>query len=125
MVARRYLSLLLVVQLVLLSGLQPLAQAGFIPTETLLSAQASQDGLSQLNEALARDEVRGELLRLGVDPEQVGARLAALTPDEVRQLQQHIDQLPAGAGLLEVIGVVFLVLLILELVGVINIFNKI
>ena len=40
----------------------------------------------------------------------------------MRQLNQNIDTLPAG-GLLAVLGVVFVVLIILELTGVINVFN--
>ena len=51
------------------------------------------------------------------------ARVAALSTEELRQLKLQIDELPAG-GLLAVIGVVFVVLLILELVGVTNIFNN-
>ena len=73
---------------------------------------------------LARDDVRTELIRLGVEPDMAGERIAALTPSELQQLRGHIDQLPTGAGAIAVVGVVFLVLLILELVGVINIFNK-
>jgi hypothetical protein len=40
-------------------------------------------------------------------------------------LRAQIDSLPAGGDAIAVIGVVFLVLLILELVGVTNIFTKI
>ena len=47
-----------------------------------------------------------------------------MTPDELARLSRGLDELPAGAGALEVIGVVFLVLLLLELVGVIDIFKK-
>jgi hypothetical protein len=35
-----------------------------------------------------------------------------------------MDQMPAGGDLLAVIGIVFVILLILELVGVIDIFKK-
>jgi uncharacterized membrane protein (Fun14 family) len=35
-----------------------------------------------------------------------------------------MDQMPAGGDALAVIGIVFLVLIILELVGVIDIFKK-
>lgn len=39
-------------------------------------------------------------------------------------MQGQVDRLPAGGSALAVIGVVFVVLLILELVGVIDIFKK-
>ena len=48
-------------------------------------------------------------------------RTIALT--ELKQLDGRLDQLPAGAGVLEVIGFVMLVLIILEVVGVIDVFK--
>lgn len=105
-------------------SLMPAAQAGVIGTQSLLSSQSStvQD---QLRAALEREDVRAQLIALGVDPDKAGARVATLTPDEIAKLQNRIADLPAGAGALEVIGIVFLILLILELVGVTNIFHKI
>jgi hypothetical protein len=74
--------------------------------------------------ALAREQVRGQLLALGVDPSQVEARVAALTDEELRALAGKVAEAPAGGDALAVIGVVFLVLLILEAVGVIDVFKK-
>ena len=55
----------------------------------------------------------------------VEARLARLTDFELSTLADRIDQAPAaGADILAVIGVVFVVLLILEAVGVIDVFKK-
>ena len=64
------------------------------------------------------------MLALGVDPAAVDARVARLTDAELRSLAERMDAMPAGGDALAVIGVVFLVLLILELVGVIDIFKK-
>jgi len=61
---------------------------------------------------------------MGVDPSQVDARIASLTDGELRTLAGQMNDLPAGSGALAVIGIVFLVLLILEAVGVIDIFKK-
>jgi hypothetical protein len=103
--------------------LAPVARAAVIGTDTLLSARPAAV-TDQLQAALERDDVRTRLIALGVNPDQARKRVAALTPDEIARLQGRIDSLPAGAGALEVIGVVFLVLLILELVGVTNIFHR-
>jgi hypothetical protein len=65
------------------------------------------------------------MVRLGVDPQTAVNRISALTPAELEQLRHQITTLPAGGDALAVIGVVFLVLLILELVGVTDIFKKI
>lgn len=100
------------------------AQAKIIGTlESLQTAQRDAD-LSTINAALARDEVRAKLSELGVQSEQVETRVAAMTDAELRTLASDIESAPAGAGAVAVIGVVFLVLLILEAVGVIDIFKK-
>ena len=54
----------------------------------------------------------------------IEGRLAALSQDEIASLADQIEQAPAGGDALAVIGIVFVVLLILELVGVIDIFKK-
>lgn len=87
------------------------------------SAQRDAD-LAKVSDALARKQVRKQMRALGVDEAQVEARLAALTSTELNALANRIDSMPAGAGLLEVVGVVFIVLLILEAVGVLDIFKK-
>ena len=101
----------------------PAARAGVISTETHL-AVGKLTAKDQLQAALERQDVRTQLISLGVDPEKAKARVANLTQDEVAKLQSRIGDLPAGAGVIEVIGILFIVLLILELVGVINIFHK-
>ena len=73
---------------------------------------------------LARGEVREQLIALGVDPDDASGRVAALTGQEVGLLQNHINDLPAGSSALALLGAVFLVLIVLELVGVTNIFSK-
>lgn len=102
----------------------PAAKAAMVGTQSLAVSQ-EQSLKAELQTGLAREEIRNELVAMGVDPLQVDARVASLTDGELRQLQSRINDLPAGAGVLEVIGVVFLVLLILEIVGVTNVFNKI
>jgi hypothetical protein len=50
--------------------------------------------------------------------------LAALTDAEIAALADRLEQAPAGGDALAVIGIVFLVLMILEFTGVIDIFKK-
>lgn len=105
------------------SSLTPVAQAVVIDTQHVLSnqhgsAQADIDGF------LAREDVQDQLVALGVDIDDARLRIAALTDQELRQLQQHINDLPAGSNALAVLGALFLVLLVLELLGVTNVFSK-
>jgi len=65
------------------------------------------------------------MVELGVDPRQAELRVAALSDQELAQLDTRLDSLPAGEGALALVGAVFLVLMILEFTGVIDIFKKI
>lgn len=106
------------------SSMLPAAQAKIIGTESYLAGQSYNAEREQVQAFVTQESVRAQFIELGVDPANVEARIAHMTPEELLQVQQHIADLPAG-GMLAIIGAVFLVLLILELVGVTNIFNKI
>jgi hypothetical protein len=101
------------------------ALAGLIGTDEILAADARSDRLSGIRDVLAREDVKAQMLELGVDPARVDARLNALTDTELAQLSAGIRDLPAGGDAVAVIGIVFIVLLILELLGVTNVFTKI
>ncbi|GAB6192621.1 PA2779 family protein [Desulfocastanea catecholica] len=122
---RKCIILFTVLQFFLVSGLVPASRAALISTQALIESSSADATRSQLRVMIARDDVRAELVRLGVDPAAAENRLATLTAEELQQLQGHMQDLPAGGSALAVIGIVFLVLLILELVGVTNIFTKI
>lgn len=98
--------------------------AALVGTERALAATQQANRAERVAAFLDREEVARELARHGVTPEQARARVAALSEEELARLATEIDELPAGAGVLEVIGIVFVVLLILELVGVTNIFTS-
>jgi hypothetical protein len=107
------------------SGLVAPAHANIIGTQTVMMESERAATVARVHAALDREVVQSQLVALGVDPADARARIAALSDAELRQLDGRLAELPAGAGVLEVIGIVFVVLLILELVGVTNIFNAI
>lgn len=102
------------------------ASAGVIGTQDYLAAEARAGHLADINAAISRADVRAQLEALGVDPDSAMTRAAALSDGELAQVAQEMQTLPAGGdGFFAVIGIVFLVLLILELTGVIDIFKKV
>jgi len=121
---RNSLALLLATS-IFTSSLQHASYAGVISTLEYIAAIDRDATLERIDAVLARDEVRSQLEKLGVDPLVTNERIAALTDQELQTLATDLENLPAGGELLAVVGIVFLVLLILELVGVIDIFNKI
>ena len=98
--------------------------AGVISTQAYIDSAAKAETTAAFDELLQRQEVRQQLMEMGVAPADVKQRLERLSDAEIAQLHQRIDSLPAGAGVVELVGVVFVVLIILELVGVTNVFTS-
>ena len=111
---KRLLSSLLIV---CLAGLGLPVHAGMLPTD------AANPERARVLTVLERSDVQAGLQARGVSPADVKARVAAMTDDEVAQLAGQIDSLPAGGSdALTIILVAFLVLLILDILGVTHIF---
>lgn len=102
-----------------------LAHAGLIGASAVIQHQEQQDTTQQVDQNVLQKSVASRLGELGVNPEHARQRVQAMTNEELQQLVKQLDQLPAASGALEVIGIVFLVLLILELVGVTDIFKRV
>ena len=101
------------------------AYAAMIGTDRAMTTHRTADDRAAVSTFLARDDVAQELKKYGVDPVQVQSRVAALTDQEIAQLNAQIQDLPAGAGVIWIIGAVVVVLIILELLGVTNVFTRI
>ncbi len=108
-----------------LIGMPTVVLAAPIGTDTVVQLDKRGELVSRIQAQLARDDVRAQFLARGVSPAEVDARIAALSTEELQMLSLQLDDLPAGGSVLAVIGVVFVVLLILELVGVTNVFTEI
>lgn len=101
------------------------AQGAMLSSATLLSLEQRALSMHNIEQALSRDALARQMEAMGVDPAMVIERMAQLSDDELRVMESRLNDLPAGGDLLAVIGIVFVVLLILELVGVIDIFKRI
>lgn len=103
----------------------PAAQADMIGTRAALDADARAERVAEVQRLLSQDRIEAQMVALGVDPAAAKARVAGLNDTELARLQGELEDLPAAGDALAVIGVVFLVLLILELVGAIDLFKRI
>ena len=100
------------------------AQAGLVATDTVFQdaqiiATAQQNVLALLNEQSVIDE----LTAMGVEPASVKQRVANLTDEELLELQNKLESLPAGG--IDVVAaalIVFLVLLATDIAGLTDIF---
>ena len=106
-------------------GFAQVAPAGVIGTAYMLDEESRAASLSRIEVLLAREDVGRQLEAFGVDRAMVLERLNGLSNAELLELEGQIESQVAGGDILAVIGIVFVVLLILELVGVTDIFKSI
>jgi hypothetical protein len=99
------------------------AQAGIVATNAIVRTDRDAN-MATIRDQLDRSEVKAQMEKMGVDAASVDQRIAALSDSELHSLAKQMQDAPAGGDAIAVIGVVFLVLLILELVGIIDIFKK-
>lgn len=100
----------------------PSAQAAIVGTDIVVNVQQAAADRDRVQTLLSRDDVKQQLLSAGVDPNQVAARIDALSDAEVQQLAAKMDQLPAGGDALGVAVFVFVLLLITDILGFTDIF---
>ena len=105
-------------------GLASAASAAIADTSALVSTDRAAD-LSTVRSQLERADVRAKLEEMGVDAAAVDRRIARLNDRELHRMAADMQNAPAGGDAVWIVGAVFVVLIILELVGVIDIFKKV
>lgn len=109
--SRRLTTVLAVLQL-LFALPMPAAHAAMLGTVEVLAEQQQQPiDRAQLRAMLDDQGVQKQLTALGVEPAQVAERINSLTPTELAQFNQQLNEAPAG-GFIGII-VLFLVIFII------------
>jgi hypothetical protein len=104
-------------------GMASAASAAIVDTAAIVTTDRATD-LGTVRSRLERADVRAKLEEMGVDAAAVDRRVAALDDRELHRLAVDMRNAPAGGDVVWIVGAVFIVLLVLELVGVIDIFKK-
>jgi hypothetical protein len=89
-----------------------------ISTQEIIAAQERDQMLTRIDAFLAKENVRKQMIALGVDPNDVQQRLSALTDEELRRLDGEMDSMPAGGfitkfelyAMLALIGIVLFII---------------
>lgn len=125
-VAARSTAWLAIALLVEVASLGP-AHAALETTQRIAEAQRADAARARVEAVLEREEIRDEFVRLGIDPAEASARVAALSDAEVEALDGRIQSLPAGADsfvtVLLIVLVVFLFLVITDILGLTDVFT--
>jgi hypothetical protein len=104
-------------------GLAGAASAAIVDTATLVTPDRAAD-MSVVRGHLDRADVRAKMEEMGIEASAVDRRLASLNDRELHKLAADMQSAPAGGDAVWIVGAVFIVLIILELTGVIDIFKK-
>jgi len=106
-------------------GMQNVAVGAIVTSGDMIAAQQSQFDRNELKALMAREDVRDQLVDLGVDVDAALARVDSMTDIEVQQLSANMSEMPAASGFLETAVLAFLVLVVLEVTGVTDILPNI
>lgn len=99
------------------------ANASLVSTGSSIQTEQQLYTKQQVLDKLDTQELKDQLASYGVDAETVKDRVASLTPDEVNELNQKLQEEPAGAGVVGAFVFVFVVLLVTDLLCVTDVFS--
>jgi hypothetical protein len=98
------------------------AGAAIVTNDIVVSQLQQNSAKTELLQTISRSDVKEQLLALGVNPADVESRINLMTHEEIAQLNQKIDELPAGGDVLGILLVIFIVFVITDVIGATDIF---
>lgn len=111
-----------ITMLFLYMTVQAPAIAEMVSTQSTVKKTQVQQQRAKILEFYERRAVKSALQKHGLSAQEAKARIAKLSDVQIQLLAAKIDKMPAGAGADGIIAV-FLILIILELMGITNIFS--
>jgi hypothetical protein len=96
------------------------AHAAIVSTEQAITVQ--QLDRSELKQFFDREDIANALQAQGISSELAKARVDSMTEEEAQRLANHIENAPAGAGVVGVLFTVFIVLLVTDILGLTKVF---
>lgn len=102
------------------------AQAALVGTDQVVSPSLAEADRARVAAFIAREDVRDEMRKMGVDPDEATARVAVMSDLEIQRVAARIDATPAGQSTIGVIVgaavTIFIILLVTDLLGLTDIF---
>jgi len=97
-------------------------QAAMVSSETLIEQAHQELTVKNITTLLDHDEVQSQLVAMGVDPVAAKIRVNQMNAAELAELNQRLDELPAGSGALGVVLAIFILFVITDMLGATDIF---
>ena len=101
--------LTLVLSLLLICAPISQAQAAIIANAQLIDQVQQVNDKAALLQTINRLDVQEQLLNMGVNTAELESRISQMTQQEIAQLNQQINDLPAGGDVLGIIVLIFII----------------
>ena len=111
-----------VLSLLLLCVSMGQAQAAIISNAQVIYQVQQTNDKAALLQTIRRADVQQQLLGMGVTIADIESRVNQMTQEEIAQLNQQINELPAGGDGLGLIVLIFIVFVITDVIGATDIF---
>jgi len=102
------------------------AQAALVGTDQVVSPSQAETDRARVTAFLAREDVRAEMRKMGVDPAEAERRVAVMSDVEVQKVAALVDEAPAGQSTIGVVVgaalIIFIILLVTDMLGLTDVF---
>lgn len=108
---RKPTSIILVILFLMVPVFQKTVSAAMIGTEIMLAQDRNPDTRVYFRDLLSRNDIKRELVLLGIDPDEARARIENLTDEELATIAPSLTNFPAGGdgtGFAVVVGMVIM-----------------
>lgn len=92
------------------------AHAGMITTDAVVEVMTRTQTEAKVMEFMSRGDVKEQMVKLGVSPEEASVRVAHLSDADLRKVAGEIDHSTAGGDLGGILVLILVIVLIIYLV---------
>ena len=110
--------------LIMLIGLVqiPMAQAAIITTDEAIQVQQNDINREYILSMLQKDELQKQLADYGLDAPLAAERVSHMSDAEIALLNERLNEMPAGEGVVGAIVLIFVVFIITDALGATDLF---
>ena len=102
------------------------SHAAMVGTHEIIQQEQASFDRSQINEHLASQEAQSTLASLGVDASELRARVAHMTPDELKQFNEEVDHIAGGdVHVFAVMVFILILMIVLDRLGTVDFYPDI
>lgn len=117
---KRTLALILSISLISLTFGQ--AQAAIITNNQVIHQAQQAIDKDALLQSINQADVQEQLANMGVATADIESRINQMTQEEIAQINQQMNELPAGGDVLGIIVLIFIIFIITDVIGATDIF---